>query len=144
MSQEPNARDLNREKEKRNVGTEASLCRMTADELEKHFDTDIAVGLSPSQARKRLVKRSPLCVFSVEGRRMSAWIKDMFMQPSIWILLAVALIAILFEYYFTGIFTALLAILHGVFCAVVASKNERTFSIVVFAIAASASSVKNA
>lgn len=104
--------------------TRDELCKMTAEELESFYRTDAAHGLSPRDAAERIKKRTEGRLFSVIKLPTSSCIAHTFSQPILWILLALALVAVLFEHPFVGAMIALIAVGEGILLGLIERKAQ--------------------
>lgn len=95
------------------------------EDLAAYLATDIRGGLSPKEAEKRLLRRTAGTLFTVEKVKPSAYILPILKEPVMWLLLAVALVACVFNRGDVGIPTILLMLLHGGVCVLMNLSTRR-------------------
>ncbi len=103
---------------------ESELCRMSANELESYFVTDAGRGLSVREAADRRKKRTGERLFTVSGNSMLACLRDAFAYPMLWLLLALAFVAMMFDQLLLGITVAVITIAEGVILALLQRKQQ--------------------
>ncbi len=87
------------------------------EELLAYLGTDPAMGLSPKEAERRRLRDPVEPLFSRTIPRFSSCLGRAFREPVLWMLLAVALIALFFDHVILGLFCLLLGGGHAVLCA---------------------------
>lgn len=98
---------------------------VSVDELLRHLATDPTVGLSPKEAERR-VPADRLPLFRRPPRRLSDCMIRASREPSLWLLMAVALISLCFERIALGVFCAALAMGNAVLCGYFLYRADRT------------------
>lgn len=93
------------------------VAHATIDDLAHRLGTDPDRGLSPKEAARRLAESDTPPLFGKEGKNFSACLKLAFREPVLWILLAVAVVALFFDRVAVGLVCILLTLVNGLICA---------------------------
>ncbi len=113
--------DIPRESENR---PDPAAC--TREELLHKLDVDPAVGLSHKEAERRRLRSTAKPLFASPAPRFSRSLKRAFREPLLWLLLAVAVIALFFDRVGLGLVCVLAAGGHALLCALLAHRTART------------------
>ena len=97
----------------------------TAAELVSSLGVDPTQGLSPKEAERRLSASSARSLFVKPPKSLADCLKQVFKEPALWMLLAVAVIALFFDRVLLGAVCALLTLGHAVLCGVLAVRTHR-------------------
>ncbi|MBE6694254.1 MAG: hypothetical protein E7589_05780 [Ruminococcaceae bacterium] len=102
----------------------SELCRMSVEELEEFYGTNASAGLTHREASTRRSRRTGGRLFSIHGKSASVCMGEMFSYPLLWLLLAIALVAILFERAFLGAAVAFVAVAEGIVLGLLERKAQ--------------------
>ena len=97
----------------------------SAAELVSSLGVDPAQGLSPKEAERRLSVSAARSLFVKPPKSLADCLKQVFKEPALWMLLAVALIALFFDRVLLGSVCVLLTLGHAVLCGILAVRTQR-------------------
>ena len=97
-----------------------------ADDLLAHLATDPVAGLSPKEAERRLENSEAQPLFRQKPRGYATCVRRTVREPALWLMLAVAFIALFFDRVALGLFCLALTLGHTALCAYFLWRADRT------------------
>lgn len=121
----PRPQENSRQTQERPVRRRIDPAKADIQDLTAYLATDTEAGLSPKESERRRLRRVHKSLFAAEKPKKSDCIVPILKEPVMWLMLAVAVVACIFDRADVGVPAILLMLLHGGVCTLMNLATKR-------------------